>query len=126
MYCPGPRIDPGGNCQASGPNCVQQSTLQLPVSAFRLTTITDGYTDIVARNAFYGDGTDNVDLGLFKNFRVRTYNLSLRIEAYNLFNTVQYGFPALSLSTPTTFGQITAPHSLYIPRTVQIAVRFRY
>ena len=108
------------------PDGVQRSTLQLPLSAFRLTTINDGYDNIVPRNAFYGDGTDNVDLGLFKNFRIRTYNLSLRIETYNLFNTVQYGFPSLSVSTPTTFGQLTALHSLYIPRTVQIAIRFRY
>ena len=66
------------------------------------------------RNAFYGDGMDNVDFGLYKNFRVRTYNLSLRIEAYNVFNTVQYGFPALSLTTQAAiFGQLTALHSLY-------------
>jgi len=113
-------------CLTPGPDCVQRSTLQLPASAFRLTTINDGFENIVPRNAFYGDGMDTVDFGLYKNFRVRTYNLSLRIETYNLFNTVQYGFPALSLSTPATFGQLTALHSLYIPRTVQIAVRFRY
>ena len=106
---------------------MQRSTLQLPLSAFRAhDDLPTAIEDIVPRNAFYGDGTDNVDLGLYKNFRIRTYNLSLRIETYNLFNTVQYGFPSLSVSTPTTFGQLTALHSLYIPRTVQIAVRFRY
>jgi Carboxypeptidase regulatory-like domain len=108
------------------PGCIQRSTQQLPLSAFRLTTIYDGYEDIVPRNAFYGDGTENVDLGLYKNFRIDRYNLSVRIETFNLFNTVQYGFPSLSVSTPATFGQLTALHSLYIPRTIQVALKFRY
>jgi hypothetical protein len=103
------------------------STQRLPASAFRLTTLADTFDDIVPRNSFYGDGTDNLDMALIKNFRLRTGKaMSLRIEAFNVFNTVQYGFPSASLSTASTFGQLTSLHSLYMPRTVQIAVRFRY
>lgn len=109
------------------PEDIQRSTLQLPAAAFRLTTIADGFEEIVPRNSFYGDGIDNVDLGLFKNFRFsRNKAVSLRIEAYNVFNTVQYGFPSLSLSAPATFGQLTGLHSLYLQRTVQVAVRYRF
>ncbi len=50
----------------------------------------------------------------------------MRVELYNLFDRVQYGFPAVSLSTPSTFGQITSVHELYIPRTAQIGFRFKF
>ncbi len=100
---------------------------QLPASAFRPTTIADRLEDLVPRNAFRLDGTDNVDLGLFKNFRFSTSQaLSVRVEVYNLFNTVQYGFPNASVSTPATFGTLTGLATLYQPRTIQIALRYRY
>ena len=103
------------------------STQQLPASAFRLTTISDTFDDIVPRNAFFGDGTDNMDMALIKNFRLAAGKaMSLRIEGYNVFNTVQYGFPNASLSTLSSFGRIPGVHALYMPRTVQVAVRFRY
>ena len=104
-----------------------RSTEQLPSSAFRLVTISDGFENIVPRNTFFGQGTANVDLGLFKNFRLNSSRaVSVRVELYNLFNRVQYGFPAVSLSTPSTFGQITSVHELYIPRTAQIGFRFKF
>ena len=61
--------------------------------------------------------------GLYKNFTLRGGQaLSLRIEVYNVFNTVQYGFPATD-ATATTFGQITVNHATYIPRTIQLAIQ---
>ncbi len=81
---------------------------------------------VVPRNSFYGDGIDNVDFGLYKNFTLRGGQaFSVRIEVYNLFNTVQYAFPATD-ATATTFGQITGTHFTYLPRTIQLAFRFRY
>lgn len=104
-----------------------KDTDQLPLSAFRAATIFDRIEDIVPRNAFFGDGQENVDLGFYKNFRFDASKMfTLRIEVYNLLNTVQFAFPAASISTTGTFGQVTGLHSLYLPRTVQIAVRFRY
>jgi hypothetical protein len=45
---------------------------------------------------------------------------------FNLFNAVQYAYPAVNISTPATFGTITGLNGLYIPRTVQLGFRFRY
>lgn len=102
------------------------ATQVLPASAFRRYVLGDTIDIVVPRNAFFGDGYDNVDFGLYKSFRLtQGRSVSLRIEAYNLFNTVQFGFPTLDI-TSATFGQLSALHSLYMPRTIQIAFRFRY
>jgi outer membrane receptor protein involved in Fe transport len=104
-----------------------KATQQLPLSAFRVLTITDGADQIVPRNAFFGDGLEIVDLGLYKNFRIdSSKRLTLRVEVYNLFDTVQYGFPNAAVTTPGTFGTLTGGHATYNPRTVQIAIRFTY
>ncbi|HYN09995.1 MAG TPA: TonB-dependent receptor [Vicinamibacterales bacterium] len=102
------------------------STTVLPATAFRRYVAGDTIDQVVPRNAFFGDGFDNVDFGLYKNFRLPSgQTFSLRIEAYNLFNTDQFAFPATDV-TGTAFGQITTMHSVYIPRTIQIAFRLRY
>ena len=98
----------------------------LPATAFRPYTVGDTIEDVVPRNAFFGDGVDNVDLGLYKNFAFAGGKaLSVRVEIYNLFNTVQFGFPNTD-SSSATFGALTALNTLYMPRTAQIAVRFRF
>jgi hypothetical protein len=103
------------------------STTLLPISAFRPYAVGDSLSSVVGRNAFFGDGLQTVDFGLYKNFALRgTQSFSVRFEVFNLFNAVQYAFPALSISTPGTFGTITANNGLYIPRTMQLAFRFRY
>ncbi|WP_353069733.1 TonB-dependent receptor [Tunturibacter empetritectus] len=46
------------------------------------------------RNAFSGPGYKTVDLGLFKGFRItERVNAEFRAQAYNLFNTPQFGNP---------------------------------
>ncbi len=103
------------------------SVSRLPVSAFRPYAAGDSLDSVVGRNAFFGDGLQTMDFGLFKNFSLGgTKSFSVRVEVFNLFNAVQYGFPALSISTPTTFGTITGLNGLYIPRTIQLGFRFRY
>lgn len=103
-----------------------KSLEQLPLSAFRATTIFDTIDAIVGRNTFFGDGLVNVDLGLYKNFSLgRGRSVALRAQIFNLMNYVQYGFPTSSIST-ATFGQITTTAAAYIPRTVQVNVRFQY
>lgn len=105
---------------------VVQSTLQLPASAFRQYTIGDTLDMVVPRNAFFGDGLEAVDIGLYKNFTLgRGRTLSIRIEGYNVFNVVQYSFPNVD-STAANFGQVTGLHFVYNPRTIQVAFRFRY
>ena len=81
---------------------------------------------IIGRNTFYGDGLEAVDLGVYKTFRLPwRHDLTVRFEAYNAFNKVQYGFPTLDIAS-ATFGQITGGAVTYAPRTLQLAVRYRY
>ncbi len=102
------------------------SVQQLPASAFRLYGIGDSLDSVVPRNAFYGDGLETIDLGLYKSFNLgQGKAVSVRFEVFNLLNAVQYAFPTSDLSS-ATFGQLTALNTLYIPRTLQLAVRFRY
>lgn len=81
---------------------------------------------IIGRNTMYGDGLESVDLGLYKTFRLPwQHDLTVRLEAYNAFNKVQYGFPTADVSS-ATFGQIVGGATTYAPRTLQLGVRYRY
>ncbi|MEK7408710.1 MAG: TonB-dependent receptor [Acidobacteriota bacterium] len=54
-----------------------------------------------------GDGINNFDLSLFKNFRIREgLKAQFRLEAFNALNHVQLGGPNTS-PTSTAFGSIT-------------------
>jgi hypothetical protein len=102
------------------------SQARLPVTAFRAYTVGDSPESVVGRNTFFGDGLRTMDFGLFKSFALgRGRSLNLRIEAFNVFNAVQFAFPTTDIAS-STFGQITGVNGLYIPRTIQIAFRFRY
>ena len=104
------------------------STQLLPRAAFRAADpATDNVTMIVPRNAFYTPGTKNVDLALAKNYRVpwNAHNLSVRIEAYNAFNTVKFGFPVNDI-TNVNFGRLISAATNYAPRTLQLVLRYRY
>lgn len=102
------------------------STQVLPVTAFRQTTIFDTIDDIVGRNTFFGDNLVNVDLGVYKSFRVyKAQTVSLRVQIFNLFNYVQYGFPTTDIAN-ASFGKILGTNGLYIPRTAQINVRYQF
>ena len=95
------------------------------MSAFRSPQF--GETELVGRNTFFGDGTNTVDLGLYKSFALpANHRVLLRLEMYNAFNQVQFGFPARSIADPANFGAITGTSVLYNPRVVQIAVRYLF
>jgi hypothetical protein len=97
----------------------------LPLAAFRPPQFGD--TELVGRNTFFGDGTNVVDLGLYKSFALPSdHRVLLRLEMYNAFNQVQFGFPARAIDTPATFGSITGTSTLYSPRVIQIAVRYLF
>ncbi len=77
----------------SDPDTAQQA---LPRSAFRAADpAIDSVDDLVPRNAFYTPGTKNVDLALAKNFRMpwEGQSFSVRVEAFNAFKSVKFGFP---------------------------------
>lgn len=99
----------------------------LPLSAFRSTVPGDTIDMLSPRNAFFGDGTRNVDLALAKIFRMpwKGQSLWVRIETFNAFNRVQFGFPNSTI-TGTAFGAINGTANTYSPRVVQLVLRYRY
>ena len=103
------------------------ATQLLPRAAFRSLTFTDTYDDISPRNGFYTPGTQNVDLALAKVFTMpwQGQRLSVRIEAYNAFNTVKFGFPVNDIAN-INFGRLISGATNYAPRTLQLVLRYQY
>ncbi len=58
-------------------------------------------------NKIRGDGINNFDMSLFKNFRIsETFKGQFRLETFNTFNHVQFDVPNTT-PTSTAFGTIT-------------------
>jgi hypothetical protein len=109
----------------SNPATSQQN---LPRSAFRALTIADLNTPILGRNTFFGDGVQNVDIGLLKTFTMpwEGQRLILRADLFNAFNHVQFGFPAVDVVGSANFGAITGLATQYAPRSVLVSLRYQY
>jgi hypothetical protein len=74
------------------------------------------------RNITRTDNWVNVDLSLFKNIPIReNWRLQLRAEAFNVFNHMDLGNPAVRLDG-TTPGRITSIS--HAPRQLQFGFRF--
>jgi len=74
----------------------------------------------------HSDSLYNLDLSLFKNFRIRERrSLQLRAEAFNLTNTPTFDTPGRTLNS-ATFGVVTATAFNPKPREVQLALRFLF
>lgn len=97
-----------------------------------------GYNGLLRGPAFWED-----DVALNKAFRLpkEGMRLTIRIEAYNLFNNENFGTPSLSINnnTPgtttfgapsnfgsTTFGEITKSAGSQTPRVMQAVARFTF
>lgn len=106
---------------------VNNPQVQLPATAFRPVAFGDTINDLVPRNAFYIDGVRNVDMALAKTFRMPWGgdDVGVRIEGFNVFNQVQFGFPNTDITAPT-FGRVNSPATSYQPRVVQLVLRYRY
>lgn len=103
----------------------------LQISDFPLPT--GGALGTLPRNAFYGPGYFSTDLSLFKNVTVplfgnRAQTFQFRVEAYNVFNTLNLNNPN-SNTAATNFGVVTAvraPAGLPGARLVQLGVKFMF
>ena len=70
-------------------------------------------------------GTFNVDLSLFKSFRVtENHHIDFRAEFFNLPNSTMFGVPGRDLSVPTSFGLITGQSNN--PRNVQFGLKYMF
>lgn len=76
------------------------------------------------RNILYGPGRVNFDLSLFKEFLFRdTVKLQFRAEAFNAFNTPQFGLPNASIGNRLA-GVISSV--VGNPRQMQLALRLEF
>ena len=87
----------------------------------------------LARNALYGPGFKSVDLSVFKTTKLSgSASVQLRLELFNVFNTINWANPGASVAASTTFGVITNTRNANNapgigagePRNVQLAVKF--
>jgi hypothetical protein len=103
------------------------TTPLIPASAFRAPRVSDFGCCVLGRNTFFGDGVKNVDLGVYRTFRMpwESHRLLFRADLFNAFNHVQYAFPNPDLAS-STFGRIISTANLYSPRVVQLSLRYQY
>ena len=90
---------------------VQPTTTPLSVQYFNPAAFaapTPGTFGNLERNALYGPGFKSVDVSVFKTTKLSGgSSLQLRLEIFNLFNTINWANPGAVLGTSTTFGVIT-------------------
>jgi hypothetical protein len=78
-----------------------------------------------ANNTVRGPGSKSMNLSVFRSINLGDQKrVELRVETFNLFNWVNYGFPAANISNLGTFGRITT--SLGDQREIQIAAKFYF
>ena len=76
------------------------------------------------RNSLRAPSFWNVDLGLQRNIPFSGQTLQLRIDAFNAFNHINWGNPAVALDTAATVGRITTMNGR--PRQIQFGARFLF
>ena len=93
-----------------------------------------GTLGTLPRNAYYGPSYFSSDFSLFKNinlnmFSGRTQTIQLRIEAYNVFDTLNLNNP-VSNTNSTNFGRVTSVRSpgggLTGARLAQVGLKFLF
>jgi hypothetical protein len=90
-------------------------------SAFQANAL--GQLGNLGRNVVIGPGSKNVDLEIYKAFRLaERKELQFRADAFNTFNFVNAGNPTLTLNSPN-FGKILSAGS---PRVFQLALKLMF
>jgi hypothetical protein len=98
--------------------CFVQQSLSNPYIFNRFQYGNESRTDSTLR----GPGQANWDLSLYKDLPIReNMNFNLRVEAFNIFNRVQFGNPNTQVGN-ALFGNITT--QLNNPRAIQLSGRF--
>lgn len=108
---------PDGNSSGQRPDLVlgvplkpahQTADQWLNIAAFAVPP--RGRWGTAGRSLLTGPGLVQFDLSLTKSFPfAEGRDVEFRWEVYNAFNRAQLGNPATNISTPATFGRITAP-----------------
>jgi hypothetical protein len=93
------------------------------INAFRAT---DNFTyGNCGSNTLRGPSSKSMNLSIFRSVPIGDERrLEFRIETFNLFNWVNYGFPGANVSNLNTFGRISSTQG--DPREIQLAVKFYF
>jgi hypothetical protein len=84
----------------------------------------NGTTGTAGRSIIDGPGLKNVDMGIFRDFRVMEGKvLQFRGEMSNAFNLVNLSNPSTGQSSTSTFGKISSAGPM---RQVQLGMRFTF
>jgi hypothetical protein len=76
-------------------------------------------------NTLRGPKSKSMNLSIFRTVPLpNSRRLEFRLETFNLFNWVNFGFPGASVSNLNAFGRITT--TLSDPREMQFAVKFYF
>jgi hypothetical protein len=122
---------PTTNCCASRPDRIANGTLDSSQRSITHWFDTTAFTTPppftygnAGRDILFGPGRVNFDMSLFKDFPIREQlKLQFRAEAFNIFNTPQFGQPSGSI------GNAQAPvisSTVGNPRQLQMALRFQF
>ncbi|HTM39738.1 MAG TPA: hypothetical protein VL177_02460, partial [Terriglobales bacterium] len=78
-----------------------------------------------SRGMLRGPAQYNVDFSVFKNFQIKeNQNLQLRGEAFNLFNTPEFGLPYNAVDVTGTAGSISS--TVHSSRQLQVALKYTF
>jgi hypothetical protein len=91
------------------------------VAAFAIPVNSFGTAE---RNSLRAPAFWNADLGLQRNFLAGARTLQIRIDAFNVFNHINWGNPAVALDNAATVGRITAMSGR--PRQIQLGARLLF
>ena len=110
-------------CEGLVINHPGSSQQELNAANFRRAQYGDTFDDYVPRNSMFTDGHETVDLGLYKSFGIpgRTDSVMVRLDAFNVFDRVTWGFPDNNFNS-STFGRLNSLN--YTPRYFQLGLRY--
>ena len=111
------------------PNQVDIPSRQFNIDAFRAPAT--GTFGNLSRNALRGPPAINWDFSFFKSIKFRERDsIQFRAEAFNLFNTPQFGNPGANLTAPANFGRslgtINTLSGFGSNRQIQFALRYSF
>ncbi|MCU1317008.1 MAG: TonB-dependent receptor [Candidatus Acidoferrum typicum] len=86
---------------------------------------TTGHFGTCRPYSVHGPGYEDVDLSLFKSFRVtESKRLEFRTEFFNSFNHPNFAAPSSNIAFPSSFGKVYG--TVGDPREIQFALKFYY
>lgn len=128
-----PNINPGAPADLKMPGNFRERWEADPRARYFDTSVFSQPTAYTLGNAprtlkVLGPGLVNTDLSLFKNFRPSgRFTVQLRVEAYNVFNYVQFPQPNTAFAVnSTTFGTLTNLNQANTPRQLQFGAKLLF